>query len=412
MITAIYSIIIFLLVILIHEAGHFFAAKKSGINVEEFSIGMGPVIFKKEKEETTYYIKALPIGGYVKLEGEDDAIVSERSFNAKSIKTRLLIIFMGPFMNLFLAFIIFFVINLIYGVPGTKIEKIYESSNTELKLLQDDKIISVNGKKVFLWDEVIKGIEDSGDIYSVTVERDGQNKKLLLNKEYRYIIGITSRLYNGNTSNVIDYVTPGSPADKAGISAGEKIIEINGINIENWEDITTQISGSAGNEVNVKVLNKNNAEIEYKFFPDKQFIINFFPYSDKSLIIVLIGAFYRIVFYLSLLISVISGLIARTMSTEVIAGPVGIVSMVGEAARYGPYALMTIAGFININLGFFNLLPIPALDGSRIMFLVIEKIRGKRISEEKEKTVHLIGFILLLMLMAIVVYRDIIKLLG
>lgn len=333
MITIISSIIIFLLVILIHEFGHFIVAKMNGVSVLEFSIGMGPKLFQKESNGTLYSLRLLPVGGYCQLEGEDEENDSPNSLNNQSPFVRLKVILAGAIMNFILAFILLILLMSVSRV-STEVSGVLEDSPAYSSGLQTgDKIVSINGKNINDGEELLKNIKESQGDLDIGVIRDSQSKN----------IKVTPRLEN----NV------------------RKI----GVNFQEEYDI------------------KNFSLI--KGF--KKGVITFLN---------LTGMLYK---FLGMLITGQLGLGG-------VSGPVGVVKEIGNAAKTGVANLIFLLAYININLGVFNLLPIPALDGGRAIFILIEMIFGKKISQEKEGYIHMVGLILLLALIAVVTIKDVIKL--
>lgn len=328
--TAIAAIFVFLLVILLHELGHFTVAKIVGIKVNEFAIGMGPTIFKTKKGETQYSLRALPIGGYVSMEGEDEDSNDPRSFNSASVLERMAVLAAGAFMNFVLAIVVLSIVSFNTGMPTTIIE--------------------------------------------------------------------------GTTEN--------SPAEIAGIVKGDKINSINGVNVDSWEDIVEEISNKENNkEFKINLL-RNNEKIDINLIPtveDERTVIGIMPVMETSITGAIRGGFQKTGMFLNAMFDFVKMAFRGKVSTNDLSGPVGVINVVGEAAKMGFTNLLLILGFISVNLGFFNLLPIPALDGSRLVFLFIELIRGKPIDPEKENLVHVVGFFLLIGLMIIVTYRDLIK---
>jgi regulator of sigma E protease len=409
--TFIASVAIFSLVIIIHELGHFWAAKSVGIKVHEFSIGMGPEIKSIQKGETKYSIKLFPIGGFVKMEGEDDDSFSENSFNSKSVLSRLKVIFMGPLMNFLLALIIFVLVIGIYGISGATIEEIDESLNEyDAGLRPGDEIVSINDEKVKYWEEIQEEITESGDDYNITVERNGELRNFNINHNYRYMIGISPEIIDNEYTNTIGFIDETMPAYQQGLRSGDKIISIDGTKTEEWSNTRELINGSRGEEITIEVA-RDEEILEIKILPEKQKVLGFYTEIQKSLLDIVLGSLYKTGYYINLMFDFIIMLISGKVGSEAIAGPVGIVNMIGQAASLGLYPLLNLAAFISINLGFVNLLPIPALDGSRILFLIIEKIRGKRIPPEKEGYIHFVGFVLLMALMFFVLYNDITRIL-
>ncbi|MBS5965912.1 MAG: RIP metalloprotease RseP [Finegoldia magna] len=333
MITIISSIIIFLLVILIHEFGHFIVAKMNGVSVLEFSVGMGPKLFQKESNGTLYSLRLLPVGGYCQLEGEDEENDSPNSLNNQSPLVRLKVILAGAIMNFILAFILLILLMSVSRV-STEVSGVLEDSPAYSSGIETgDKIVSINGKNVSDGEELLKNIKESQGDLDIGVIRNSQSKN----------IKVTPRLEN----NV------------------RKI----GVNFQEEYDI------------------KNFSLI--KGF--KKGVITFLN---------LTGMLYK---FLGMLITGQLGLGG-------VSGPVGVVKEIGNAAKTGVANLIFLLAYININLGVFNLLPIPALDGGRAIFILIEMIFGKKISQEKEGYIHMVGLILLLALIAVVTIKDVIKL--
>lgn len=334
MLTAISSIFVFLIVILIHELGHFTVAKLVGIRVNEFSIGMGPKLFQKTKGDTQYTLRLLPIGGYVSMEGEDEDSSDPRSFSNVPVLSRIAVVAAGAVMNFILAIFIFSIIFLRVGMP----------------------------------------------------------------------------------SNTIEEVQLQSPAYEAGMRDGDKIIEIDNKKISNWEAVVDGISEFEGEDINLKVL-RGDQTIEFKVRPiiDKDnntALIGIRSQMKKSPGMSIRSAFRQTFEVIGLMFSMISNIFTGQVKLDAFSGPVGVISEIGNQARQGVDSLLFLMAFISINLGFFNLLPIPALDGSRILFMLIELVRGKPIDPKREGMVHFIGFIFLISIMILVTFKDIVNLNG
>ncbi|MDU7142754.1 MAG: RIP metalloprotease RseP [Anaerococcus vaginalis] len=333
MITIISSIIIFLLVILIHEFGHFIVAKMNGVADLEFSIGMGPKLFQKESNGTLYSLRLLPVGGYCQLEGEDEENDSPNSLNNQSPFVRLKVILAGAIMNFILAFILLILLMSVSRV-STEVSGVLENSPAYSSGIQaGDKIVSINGQMLEDGEQVLESIKKSKGDLDIVLLRNEKSKN----------IKVTPRLENNNR--------------KIGVNFQEEY------NIKNFNII--------------KGLKKGIATF-----------LN------------LTGMLYK---FLGMLITGKLGLGG-------VSGPVGVVKEIGNAAKTGAANLIFLLAYININLGVFNLLPIPALDGGRAIFILIEMIFGKKISQEKEGYIHMVGLILLLGLIAIVTIKDVIKL--
>lgn len=330
MLTAIAAIFVFLMVILVHEFGHFAVAKLVGIKVNEFSIGMGPKLVQKKKGETEYTVRLLPIGGYVKMEGEDESSKDPRSFGNVPVLSRIGVVIAGAIMNFLLAIIVLSIVSYGAGMPTNTIE------NTQIN----------------------------------------------------------------------------SPADKIGLMSGDTILSINGKQTKSWERVASSINESdAEKELEIRV-ERQGQEKTFMIKPiieDGRTIIGIIPSYEQSILSAIKGGFEKTIMFLKLMFDFLSMIFKGKVSTKDLSGPIGVIHEVGVAAKLGIFNLLYILGFISVNLGFFNLLPIPALDGSRVVFLLIELVRGKPIDPDKEGFIHLVGFVLLISLMLLVTYRDIIK---
>lgn len=341
--TLIYMILILGIIVFIHEFGHFIFAKKAGIYVYEFSLGMGPQIFKfnRKNDETNYCLRLLPIGGYVQMAGEevelDDKIPEEKRMQSKTWCQRFLTIIAGIMFNFILAILVFFVVGLVNGASLNKpyISSVEESVNSSVVAV-GDRILAVNGKRVIFTDVLVLDVQlNSGKPLSLRVQgKDGTVRDVVLNP------------IEVNNDGVVSY--------KYGIGLGD--------------DVATGIFAS----------------IKYAFVKFASLVTQMFL--------------------------VILNLFNGKLGLSSLSGPVGIFSVVGESARAGFINLVYLVGFISLNVGFMNLLPIPALDGGRILFLIIEKIKGSRVDSKVENIIHTVGFAFLMLLMLVITFNDIIKL--
>ncbi|MDR7869938.1 MAG: RIP metalloprotease RseP [Tissierellaceae bacterium] len=328
--TAIAAIFVFLLVILLHELGHFTVAKLVGIKVNEFSIGMGPKLFQKRKGETQYTLRALPIGGYVKMEGEDEDSSDPRAFNSVSPLARIAVVAAGAIMNFVLAIIVFSIVSFNLGEP----------------------------------------------------------------------------------TNIIGEVIPNSPAQYGGIIEGDKFISINNSPISTWEELSESIGNSSSDEnLEIRIIRNNEEQTLYiqPTIEDGKVMLGIIPHYEKSIIGGIKGGFTNTITFIGIMFDFIKMIFTGGVSINDLSGPVGVINEIGNAARMGMINLLILLGFISVNLGFFNLLPIPALDGSRLVFLIIELVRGKPVNPEKENFIHFVGLVFLLGLMLVVTYKDLIR---
>lgn len=329
--TIIYAIIIFCLLIFVHELGHFIVAKACGVKVNEFAIGMGPAIFKKQKGETLYAVRLFPIGGFCAMEGEDEDSEDDRAFNNKPAWQRALVLAAGSFMNLLTAVVLMIVIAFVVGQATTTVSEVLDDSPAyRAGMMSGDRIVEVDGTAVDEWNDVITCIgESSRDTADIVVERDGAQQTLTAALEY----------------------------DKE--SGRNKI----GITPEMKHSVAGSVGSGMKNTWNMTVM-------MYK---------------------------------------VIKQLFTGDVSVSELSGPVGIVYAVNQSAKAGVIYVVYLASLLSLNLAIMNMLPFPALDGGRLLFLLIRKITGKRITDALEGKIHFIGIILLMVLMVYVTWNDIVK---
>lgn len=338
----IYFVLILGTIVLVHEFGHFFFAKLFGIYVYEFSIGMGPKIFSKKdkKGETTYSIRAIPVGGFVQLAGEgmdeDKKLPKDRLLQSKPVWQRFLVMFFGAGNNFILAIIVLFFLGLIVGSPSV--------------------------------------------------------------------------------STVIPSVIGGSPAQVAGIMAGDKVIAIDGDKTKTLDDLQLYLTIAEG-ETTFKVL-RNNEEKEIKVTPltgeeatkaGYSYGITFDSKVEKGFFNAVKYAFTKTYALMRQLVITLKELFTGGVGVKELSGPVGIFQAVDQTKSTGFANLFYLLALLCINVGFINLIPFPAFDGGRILFLIIEKIKGKPIKAETENLIHNIGFFILLALIIYVTFNDILR---
>lgn len=330
--TIIYFILVLSITVCVHEFGHFLFAKKAGIYVYEFSIGMGPRLlkFNRKNDETDYSIRLLPIGGYVQLSGEsieiDENIPENQRMQSKTWNQRFLTVIAGVMFNFIFAFIIFFIFGLVKG--------------------------------------------------------------------------------NNIGSVVIDQVPEGGSAYKTNLKSGMVITKINGVKVNNQDRFLLEYQISYGKTLELTTLFNGKEEVinvpfedNYGFTLKENVKYGFFEaikYASLKFTS-LVEQMFLIIFYL----------ITGDLKLNALSGPIGIYNIVGESAKIGLIYVIYLMGYLSLNVGFINLLPIPAFDGGRILFMLIEKLRRKPLNPKVENTIHSIGFILLMVLMIIITVNDI-----
>ena len=345
------AIIAFCVIIIIHEMGHFFAAKVCGIKVSEFSLGMGPRIFVKRGKETLYTIKLLPIGGSVQM-GEDEESDDPRSFRNKPVWQRMIVLAAGPIMNLILGVVICAIALTVSGrVVTSEIGGFRGDEPVSSQYLQaGDEIVEINGLSIWSSMDISYALQNSAQKSSANTE----------------------------------FITYDFKVRRDG-----EVIALNDVKFA-----ATQAENG-----------KNSVVLDFYVIAYKTDFGNVFMYSFKE------AATYGRLVWISLI-----DLISGTYGLNDLSGPVGVVSAITQTAsasadmRINITNLLSMIALITINLGIFNLLPIPALDGSRILFLIIELFRRKPMKPEHEGIVHFIGFAALMILMVVVTFNDIVKL--
>ena len=422
------AIVIFSLIILFHELGHFLLAKINKIRVREFTLGLGPTIVGFTKGETKYCLKLLPFGGSCVMDEDLEAeAADDRAFNNKNVWQRLSVVAAGPVFNFIMAFIFSLIIILIIGYDRPIVNYVEENSAAfDAGLEQGDIIKRVNGKKVRLSREVSfeQDINPSKTL-ELLVERveDGEavEKTIVVepDMEEKYQIGI----YIESDSTSIYGFTEGSPAEASDLMSGDEIVAVNGVDVETDTDIVNAIEESDGNELLFSIV-RDGEEQDISVTPEFTTIYSHGFYTDTNLSREKNGifkaieySFYEVGYWIKTTIKSLKMLVTGQVGFDQMSGPVGIVSVIGETYTeskqdgwlYVFLNMTNLAILLSANLGVMNLLPIPALDGGRIIFFLIEGITGKRLPQKVEGIIHMSGFALLMLLMIFVVFNDIRK---
>lgn len=395
------GIVMFLLIILIHEFGHFTVAKLCKMKVNEFSIGMGPAILKKQKGATLYSLRLLPIGGYVSLD-EDVESDDPNSFRNKPVWMRILVIAAGAFMNFVLGFIFcIFAVLSNKSISTTTVAGFHEGAVSSHQLMQDDTIDSINGMKIFTTMDISFQLTNSDSReegtgfykYDFIVIRNGEAVEL---KDVRF----ASKAYS---QFIADYK----------LLVGER---------EGYAKLPTEyfdVNDNSYTEAFVSLESKDSEfAVKFKEIADKykagyeteknSLFLDFIVYGEKKdFVSVITTACKTFISDARLIWISLINLLTGTYGLNEMSGPVGVVQSVGAVAAFGIGSLLTLAALIAINVGIVNLLPIPAMDGGRLVFLIIEAIRRKPVKAEHEGLVHFIGIVALMLLMVIVTFNDI-----
>jgi len=512
------NILVFLVslsvVIILHELGHFVMARRAGILCHEFSLGMGPVLWQKRKGETVYTLRAIPIGGYVMMAGEEvndeiiqvggkarlefeDGFISkiildhtneeyehlelitvdkvdlkgqdmaplyineypvkrdaffilkgremqiaphERSFNGKRKGQRFWTIFGGPMMNFILAFFVFLLVNLIVGFPNmdsTVIGAVGTDFPADGKIEVGDEIINIEGVSVSTWDD-LSGVfetERANRLIEFTVLRDGQEvTEELTPILYFYSIGFHSAI-DAEEELIIGEVGEGTKADLAGMIEGDVLLSINGTAVTTWNDVVAILEGigedsyQEGRVVPIEV-DRNGTTVDVSVI--EPYTAAFLESQNIPLVDTRVGISPEYTFRLgqsfvgsvqdvgnaSMMIFTTIGLLfdnsgaGAGIGVDNLAGPLGIYSITSQALSQGAISLLAWIGLLSVNLGIINLLPIPALDGGRLVFIGYEAIARRKVNQKIENTLHYVMYIALLGLFVFITFNDLLRLLN
>lgn len=330
--TILVGLLVFSFLVVVHELGHFLAAKKFGVPVKDFAIGFGPALYKKQIGETEYRLNAIPLGGYVRMEGEDEA----GYFNSMAVWKRMTVVAAGPIFNLIAAVLVFAFVFAAFGslTISTQVQSIVKGSPAAQVLQAKDELIKIGNTKIQNPDDVVKAVQATkGEKTPVIYRRNGQENTTYITptkNDNRWQLGIQLQYLQ-------DFRPPRANPIQA-IAMGTQ---------QTW-DMTKEV---------------------FKFFGD--------AFSGKKEALSNVG------------------------------GPILIIKTTGFLAKTNLVMLVYFTAALSVNLGLINLLPFPALDGGRLLLMIVESIRGKALDIEKEAMIHAIGFALLLLLMVVVTVNDV-----
>lgn len=410
--------IIFVLgfLILIHEAGHFFVAKLCKVAVNEFSIGFGPIIWKKQGKNTKYVLRLIPLGGFVNLEGEEERSDKEGSFSNASIPKRMAIILAGGTVNIVFALIVYFILMTSLGNNTSLVidSTIPEYAAASTSIEEGDKIVKIDNKKVHTKNDIDKALKKAeGNTMHIVVKHNGENKNIYLEptkKEY-YNTGIYLKAISSGDSCKIVAVAANSSAEKSGIKANDEIVKINGKEVKNQTEIVEIMNQEKQNDM-VITIKRNNEEKDITITPSvnyEYYLGVYFKKAENTLANNMYYAFFETGDFAFSIFENLKMLFTGNVRVDQFMGPVGIAEVVAKTNKVQDF--VNILALISLSLGVTNLLPIPALDGGKFALLVIELIRGKKISEKAEINLQLLGFAFLIALSLYITYNDILRIL-
>lgn len=414
----------------IHEGGHFLMARIFGIYIHEFAIGFGAKLFSLKGKETVYSLRLIPFGGYVRMAGEDrleknESIPRERVLYGKPPYVRALISLAGPAFNLLLAFIITLIVLWATAFPILQVSERLPGSPAAQVLQFGDRILEMSGHRILALGQITAAVNASGgEPISVVVERDDQPIEFSIVPEYvededRFVIG--AYFFYAAFTNEILSLEPGSPFETVGLHVTDRIIAVNDEStstliaaqiavddaLPTEEIVLTLQRGGSTTTITVPTAGMTTDEL----FTGAQFADLGVSYRHAGLGEGIVLASNQFVGYIRALADVIRGIFTKQISAgEVFQGPVGVAKILGEGIRVSGAYFFTLLAFLSLNFGLINLVPFPALDGSRAVFALYEWARGKPISPEREGIIHAIGFLILIGLMLLITYRDIARL--
>lgn len=413
--TVIAFIIIFGALVFFHELGHFVFAKRAGILCREFAIGFGPKVFTHKKGETVYTIRLLPIGGFVRMAGEDPEMIEIKPgfrvgllFNEKNQVSKI-------------------ILNQKEKYPDARVIEVEHAD------IEHDLVIKgyVEGEE----EETLQSfqispsavlVDDGTETLIAPYDRQFASKTLgqrtmaifagpMMNFVLAFVIFVIIALLQGIPTNAptLGKLTPDGAAIEAGLKEGDIVQSVNGAEMSSWSDVVEIIRKSPNKELQFS-LERNGNDMTVPVTPkvqeiegEKTGIIGVYQPTEKSPLKSIVHGAKETYQWTKEIFVMLGKLVTGQFSIDALSGPVGIYVSTDTVAKSGIFYLMKWAGILSINLGIMNLLPIPALDGGRLMFFAIEAVRGKPIDRHKEGMVHFIGFALLMLLMLVVTWNDI-----
>lgn len=447
-ITSILSFLVAIIILVaIHEFGHYWVAKKLGVKILRFSIGFGKPIYKKiwGKDKTEFVVAAIPLGGYVKMlderEGEVDETELKRAFNRQHVSKRIAIVFAGPFFNFIFAVFAYWAM-FVNGTPGIKpvIGDVVKDTPAYIAGLQvEDRIISINDIDTPVWDVVITEFVPALMARAntkVTVEKSsGAKVELFLDfSDTQFDLEKDSILkvlgfepWRPSLTSEVGRVLKGKPAEQAGLQQGDIIVKIEDIEVSTWNEMATEISKYPDQRITLIV--KRDSRLE-------EFSINTTSTKRNNKLVGLVGIApisfpddmktnYQYSFFQSIpkafettwlmterTVTFLYKMVLGEVSLKNISGPITIAKYAGLAADAGFSKFVGLLAIISISLGILNLLPIPMLDGGHLLYYAIEIVKGSPVSAATEMLGQQIGIVLLLMLMSLAFYNDLLRLFG
>lgn len=442
MTTIVAFVVVIGVLILIHELGHFIVARLCGVGVERFSIGFGPVLWRIRGKETEYCLSAVPMGGYVKMMGDDenpleggkgDVTDPTRSFHLKPLAARFAIVFAGPGMNFVLAAVIFALVFMVVGrpvFPAVLGRVAADGPAARAGLRQGERVVAVDGRPAQYWEEVLEAVQDGrGRPLALTVSGPGGERSVTVTPvrtTARDVFGEDREAWDLGvrpfTSATIGDVIAGYPAEKAGLRSGDTVTALEGRPVSSWEELAEAIHKRAGQPTRIEVRRggqrrtvsvvpnavkdrgPDGREIEVGRIGISPAPTGIYVRSNP-----LVAAWQGVTRTAEITALTALGLykiVVGQLDRSNIGGPIQIAVAAGEQARQGFPSLAFFTAVISVNLALLNLLPVPMLDGGHLLFFGFEALLGRPLSLRKREVAQQVGFVLLMLLMVYAVYND------
>lgn len=416
LVTALKVIILLGFLIFIHEGGHFIVAKLCKVKVNEFAIGFGPTIWKKQGKETKYALRLIPLGGFVSMEGEEERSDKEGSFSKTSIPKRIAIVLAGGMVNILFGLLVYFILVASIGnYTSQKVDIVDVNYGAYTAgIMENDEIVKINGKRIRSKSDIEKVLEKNKEEVIVTVKRD--NNVIDIKVIPTAIPNKDTGIYlSGNSDEIttkVIAVEQGSPAQRSGLEGNDIILKIDGKDVDNDPYKVAGYIKQSENEECVFTIKRKEEIKEISIKPDiiYTYVLGVqFAKAENNFINNIYYGFWDTVDFSLSIIDNVKMLFTGKVNANQLMGPVGISGIVAETKSAGDF--IYIVALISLSLGVTNLLPFPPLDGGKVVIYIIEAIRRKPIKENTEAIIQTAGFFILIGLSIFVTYNDILRIL-
>lgn len=440
-----YFIIALGLLVVIHEWGHYWVARRCGVRVLRFSVGFGKPLWRRiAKNGTEFVVAALPLGGYVKMLDEREAEVPDaqqgQAFNRQSLSKRNAIIAAGPAANFIFAVVAYWLI-LVIGVPGVKpiVAEIADNSPASMaEILPGDEIVAVNKRQTPTWQTVYRQMllaSPGAESVNITIQRDGQHQgvtmvlpEALSDQQANIIALLGMQPQRPALPAVLSQIEPGSPAAQAGLQPGDQLLSADGKMLDDWQSWVSVIQASAGQSLSVRYQRAGEvyrtqlsptvtdsgkgrigAGVETESAELPEALKAEMKYGVFAAMPAAVGQTWQ---FSAATVKSLWGMLTGTVSAKNLGGPVSIAQYAGSSASQGLVAFLSFLAMISISLGILNLLPVPVLDGGHLLMNAIEWVKGQPLSEITQQRFTQIGMVLVLTLMFFALWNDLLRAVG